>query len=189
MTRLTGLCCRSAGRRFGRGEQDAGRLGAGLGADRSCGAAAGCAERAGGADRRRRVRQPQHVRWADPTPRTTTGWRPQGLRYNRFHVTAMCSPTRAALLTGRNHHAVGMGGIPEFSGAFPGLLGDVAEGCGAVPEDPEGERLLDGGDRQVAPDPGEASRARPARSPTGPTPGGSTTTGVSWPPRPASTTP
>src|SRR5437764_4045399 len=44
----------------------------------------------------------------------------QGLRYNRFHVTAMCSPTRAALLTGRNHHAVGMGGIPEFSGGFPG---------------------------------------------------------------------
>jgi arylsulfatase A-like enzyme len=41
----------------------------------------------------------------------------QGLRYNRFHVTAMCSPTRAALRTGRNHHAVGMGGIPEFSGA------------------------------------------------------------------------
>src|SRR5881227_1797191 len=44
----------------------------------------------------------------------------EGLRYNRFHVTAMCSPTRAALLTGRNHHAVGMGGIPEFSGGFPG---------------------------------------------------------------------
>jgi arylsulfatase A-like enzyme len=44
----------------------------------------------------------------------------QGVRYNRFHVTAMCSPTRAALLTGRNHHAVGMGGIPEFSGGFPG---------------------------------------------------------------------
>src|SRR3954451_6811506 len=38
----------------------------------------------------------------------------QGLRYNRFHVTAMCSPTRASLLTGRNQHAVGMGGIPEF---------------------------------------------------------------------------
>jgi arylsulfatase len=44
----------------------------------------------------------------------------QGLRYNRFHVTAMCSPTRASLLTGRNHHAVGMGGIPEFSCGFPG---------------------------------------------------------------------
>src|SRR5450755_638233 len=47
----------------------------------------------------------------------------EGLRYNRFHVTAMCSPTRAALLTGRNHHAVGMGGIPEFSGGFPGYSG------------------------------------------------------------------
>ena len=44
----------------------------------------------------------------------------EGLRYNRFQVTAMCSPTRAALLCGRNHHAVGMGGIPEFSGGFPG---------------------------------------------------------------------
>ncbi len=44
----------------------------------------------------------------------------RGLKYNRFHVTAMCSPTRAALLTGRNHHAVGMGGIPEFSCGFPG---------------------------------------------------------------------
>src|SRR3954469_25115276 len=44
----------------------------------------------------------------------------EGARFNRFHVTALCSPTRAALLTGRNHHAVGMGGIPEFSGGFPG---------------------------------------------------------------------
>ncbi|MGQ0824522.1 MAG: arylsulfatase [Actinomycetota bacterium] len=43
-----------------------------------------------------------------------------GLRYNRFHVTAMCSPTRAALLTGRNHHAVGMGLLPEVAVRFPG---------------------------------------------------------------------
>src|SRR6476660_10617083 len=35
----------------------------------------------------------------------------EGLRYNRFHVTALCSPTRAALLSGRNHHAVGFGSI------------------------------------------------------------------------------
>src|SRR5215468_714490 len=34
-----------------------------------------------------------------------------GLRYNRFHTTALCAPTRAALLTGRNHHTVGMGGV------------------------------------------------------------------------------
>ena len=45
-----------------------------------------------------------------------------GLRYNRFHVTAICSPTRAALLTGRNSHAVGFGSIGELSGGYPGLL-------------------------------------------------------------------
>jgi arylsulfatase len=39
----------------------------------------------------------------------------RGLRYNRFHTTAMCSPTRAALLTGRNHHRVGMGGIVDLA--------------------------------------------------------------------------
>ena len=43
-----------------------------------------------------------------------------GLRYNRFHVTALCSPTRAALLSGRNHHAVGFGQIAEFAGGWPG---------------------------------------------------------------------
>src|SRR5215471_792726 len=37
-----------------------------------------------------------------------------GLRYTRFHTTALCSPTRAALLTGRNHHSVGMGSITEL---------------------------------------------------------------------------
>ncbi len=43
-----------------------------------------------------------------------------GLRFNRFHTTALCSPTRAALLTGRNHHSVGMGGITEIATAAPG---------------------------------------------------------------------
>ncbi|RZU48907.1 arylsulfatase [Krasilnikovia cinnamomea] len=43
-----------------------------------------------------------------------------GLRYNRFHTTAMCSPTRQALLTGRNHHSVGMGGITELATGVPG---------------------------------------------------------------------
>src|SRR5256885_660149 len=41
-----------------------------------------------------------------------------GLRYNRFHVTALCSPTRAALLSGRNHHAVGFGSICELIGRW-----------------------------------------------------------------------
>lgn len=44
----------------------------------------------------------------------------QGLRYNRFHTTGICSPTRAALLTGRNHHQVGFGTITELSTGFPG---------------------------------------------------------------------
>jgi arylsulfatase A-like enzyme len=44
----------------------------------------------------------------------------RGLRYSRFHTTALCSPTRQALLTGRNHHAVGMGGITEIATSAPG---------------------------------------------------------------------
>ncbi|HEX7268022.1 MAG TPA: arylsulfatase [Streptosporangiaceae bacterium] len=43
-----------------------------------------------------------------------------GLRYTRFHTTALCAPTRQALLTGRNHHAAGMGGIPEVATSAPG---------------------------------------------------------------------
>ena len=43
-----------------------------------------------------------------------------GLRFNQFHTTALCSPTRAAMLTGRNHHAVHMGNIPEGASGFPG---------------------------------------------------------------------
>ncbi len=56
-----------------------------------------------------------------------------GLTYNRFHVTAVCSPTRAALLTGRNHHRVGMGGIAEFPGPFPGYTGTRPRTCTALP--------------------------------------------------------
>lgn len=43
-----------------------------------------------------------------------------GLKYNRFHTTALCSPTRQALLTGRNHHSAGMGGITEIATGSPG---------------------------------------------------------------------
>jgi len=44
----------------------------------------------------------------------------EGLTYLRFHTTALCSPTRQALLTGRNHHSVGMGGITEIASGSPG---------------------------------------------------------------------
>lgn len=56
-----------------------------------------------------------------------------GLTYNAFHVTAVCSPTRAALLTGRNHHRVGMGGIAEFPGPFPGYTGTRPRSCTPLP--------------------------------------------------------
>jgi arylsulfatase A-like enzyme len=56
-----------------------------------------------------------------------------GLRYNRFHVTAMCSPTRAALLTGRNHHAVGMGFLPEVPTGFPGYTGRISRSAATLP--------------------------------------------------------
>jgi arylsulfatase A-like enzyme len=57
-----------------------------------------------------------------------------GLRYNRFHVTALCSPTRAALLTGRNHHAVGFGSIGELSSGFPGYTAFVPKDCAPFPK-------------------------------------------------------
>ncbi|MBX9770637.1 MAG: sulfatase-like hydrolase/transferase, partial [Candidatus Obscuribacterales bacterium] len=47
-----------------------------------------------------------------------------GLRYNNFHTTALCSPSRAALLTGRNHHRCNMGSITETATAFPGQTGE-----------------------------------------------------------------
>lgn len=56
-----------------------------------------------------------------------------GLAYNRFHVTAVCSPTRAALLTGRNQHRVGFGSIAEYPGPFPGYTANKPKSCTAFP--------------------------------------------------------
>ena len=56
----------------------------------------------------------------------------QGLRYNRFHTTALCSPTRAALITGRNHHSVASGVITEFATGYPGYHSVVPKAAGSV---------------------------------------------------------
>jgi arylsulfatase len=56
-----------------------------------------------------------------------------GLRFNRFHVTALCSPTRACLLTGRNHHAVGMGFLTDIPTGFPGYDGRIPRSAGTLP--------------------------------------------------------
>jgi len=57
----------------------------------------------------------------------------QGLRFRNHHVTAMCSPTRAAMLTGQNHHAVGMGFLPEVPIGFPGYDARIPRSAVALP--------------------------------------------------------
>ena len=57
-----------------------------------------------------------------------------GLRYNRFHTTALCSPTRQALLCGRNHHALGMGGITELATSAPGYSSIRPKSAAPFPE-------------------------------------------------------
>src|SRR5262245_18225424 len=59
----------------------------------------------------------------------------QGLRYTGFHTTAMCSTTRAALLTGRNHHSVGVGCLANFDCGFPGCRGKIAKEAGTRSEE------------------------------------------------------
>jgi arylsulfatase A-like enzyme len=58
----------------------------------------------------------------------------QGLRYAGFHTTAMCSTTRAALLTGRNHHSVGVGCLANFDSGYPGYRGKIAREAGTLAE-------------------------------------------------------
>lgn len=55
-----------------------------------------------------------------------------GLRYNMYHTTALCSPTRAALITGRNHHSVASGVITEFATGYPGYNSLVSKSTGSV---------------------------------------------------------
>jgi arylsulfatase A-like enzyme len=63
-----------------------------------------------------------------------------GLRYNNIHSTALCSPTRAALITGRNHHSAGFGVISEQSTGFPGYNSIIAKDKATI-----GRILLDNG--------------------------------------------
>ena len=72
-----------------------------------------------------------------------------GLKLNRFHTTALCSPTRQAMLTGRNHHSVGMGGITEIATVRSRVQQYPAEGQGADRGDVAAQRLFDEPIRQV----------------------------------------
>ena len=66
-----------------------------------------------------------------PTP-TFDRLAKSGLRFNQFHTTALCSPTRAALITGRNHHTVSTGGIMEIGVGYPGYNTLVRKSCGTI---------------------------------------------------------
>jgi arylsulfatase A-like enzyme len=68
-----------------------------------------------------------------PTPTLETLSR-NGLRYNNFHTTALCSPTRAALKSGRNHHTVNMGFITEMATGFPGATGQIPDATAPLAE-------------------------------------------------------
>ena len=57
-----------------------------------------------------------------------------GLRYTNMHTTALCSPTRNALKTGRNHHTVGMAGITEIATAAPGYTSVIPNSCASLAE-------------------------------------------------------
>ncbi len=65
-----------------------------------------------------------------------------GLRYTGFHTTAMCSTTRAALLTGRNHHSTGVGCLANFDSGYPGYRGKISRDAGTLAEilTPQGYR-------------------------------------------------
>lgn len=58
----------------------------------------------------------------------------RGLRFSGFHTTAMCSTTRAALLTGRNHHSVGVGCLANFDSGYPGYRGKITHEAGTLAE-------------------------------------------------------
>lgn len=68
------------------------------------------------------------------TTATLDRMRAEGVSYNRFHTTAMCSPTRASLLTGRNHHEIGNGQIAELANDWDGYAGKIPRSSATVAE-------------------------------------------------------
>ncbi len=74
-----------------------------------------------------------------------------GARFTGFHTTALCSPTRACLLTGRNHHAVGMRAISNFDTGFPNMRGALPKSAATLAEILRDAGYATFADRQVAP--------------------------------------
>jgi len=96
-----------------------------------------------------------------------------GLRYNNFHTTALCSPTRASLLTGRNHHTVGMRALSNFDTGYPHMRGCISPHAATIAEilREEGYATFAAGKWHLAP---WRKPQPPDRSTTGPCSAGST---------------
>ncbi len=92
-----------------------------------------------------------------------------GLRYSNFHTTALCSPTRACVLSGRNHHTCGMGRIAELSTGFPGYDGRIPKSCALLPAmlTPHGYAAYAVGKWHLTPEDEEHLGARRDRWPLG----------------------
>ena len=84
---------------------------------------------------------PPTRRSAALSPRRRSTSSPRGLRYTQMHNTALCSPTRAALLAGRNHHVAGYGNVAEATTGYPGY--DAVTGPRARRDDARAQRLFD----------------------------------------------
>ncbi len=109
-----------------------------------------------------------------------------GLKYNRFHTTALCSPTRTALLTGHNHHANNAGAIMELATAFPGNTGVRPKSITTAGRDSAPERLQHGRLRQIPRDPAMGSFGLRSLSTAGPRVRASTSSTASSAARPTS---
>ena len=120
--------------------------------------------------------------------RPPSDWPPAGLKYNRFHTTALCSPTRAALLTGRNHHTVGMGGITEIATSAPGYNSMRPQHLRAAGRDAQAQRLLHRPVRQVPRGAGVGDEPAWGRSPVADRAAASSTSTASSAARRTSTT-
>ena len=130
-------------------------------------AARGCAEHPHRAHRRRRAGAADAPSAARSTPPRSTAICDEGISYNRFHTTAMCSPTRASLLTGRNHHRVGNGQIAELANDWDGYSGHHPEEQRPGRRGAQELRLRHRGLGQVAQHARRADHRRRARSTTG----------------------
>ena len=120
---------------------------------------------------------------------TIDGLAAGGVRLTNFHTTALCSPTRACLLTGRNHHRSGMGRVADLAIGLPGLLGQAAQGERVPVRDPAAARLRHLRRGEVAPHPRGRDAHGAPRARRGPWPGASTAGTASTAARPTSSSP